>query len=702
MARVGIAALQSLCAGGVLGAVLLMTCAGVSPAVAAAPLVGGPDRADSSAILGPQKSPHAGWLNATLIAVRAQNFYALTREELTLVLQQVESERRVERARWVLAVSMLLILFVVTALLLAVLYRRQARALADQQQAAFEARKLKIAVDQSPASIVITDCDGVIEYANRTCIENTGYSSAELLGQNPRVLQSGRTPKAVYADLWATILAGRTWQGRLVNRRKDGSEYVERVLINPVLDEQDQPIRFIAVKEDVTEREQLDQRLKSLQRYDSLTGLANRFAFFEALDQRLQGVVSGRRRQPLMLVNINRFRAFNSAHGHETGDRLLQLLARRLTDHAPEDALVARIGPDEFGILPPLEDIRGHDAVSRQEVLWIQRIQRALREPYLIENRTRTAGAAIGIAYWDQPSPTGAPSRSGDFMQMADAALRAAKDNGDGQVAFFDAESSREAQQAFRLEQDLSRALARGELHIALQAQVTPDGELAGAEALCRWRHPALGDIAPARFIPLAEDSGHIVPIGYWVLEQALDVLATLQTHNPRLSISVNISPVQIRRGDFVDAVQRRLAERSVRPAGLILEITERVFLSDPDLALARLQALRKLGVGIAIDDFGTGYSSLSYLKRLPVTELKIDREFIAGLPHDQADAALVKIILAAASQLKLRVVAEGVETQAQAQCFTGLPYVLLQGYLYDRPTPAKDWQNKWLRPTEP
>lgn len=578
----------------------------------------------------------------------------------------------------------------------ALLLRR--RGLMAIRQATFEARKLKIAVDQSPASILITDCDGVIEYANRTCIDNSGYSAEELIGQSPSMMQSGSTPRQVYADLWATIRAGRTWQGRIVNRRKDGSEYVERVLINPVLDVNDQPIRFIAVKEDITEREALDARLQSLERFDALTGLANRFAFFEALEARLPEVVANRTRQALMLINIDRFRAFNAAHGHDAGDRLLQLMAARLADQAPSGALVARLGPDEFAVLPPLEWVGSGHTPARAQVRWIRRIQRALRENYLIEGRTRSAGVYMGVALCDRVGRASEqPCRPGEFMQMADSALRTAKANGDGQVAFYDADSSREAQAAFRLEQDLAQALSREQLYVVLQAKVATDGRLTGAELLLRWRHPVHGEIAPDRFIPLAEDSGHIVPIGYWVLERALEVLERLQAHDPALSVSVNISPLQIRRGDFVDGVKRRLAGRPINPAGLVLEITERVFLDDPDLALERLCALRELGLGISIDDFGTGYSSLSYLKRLPVTELKIDREFIAGLPHDEADCALVRIILSAANQLKLQVVAEGVESEDQAGFFAGLDNMQLQGYWFDRPATVERWWENWV-----
>lgn len=604
-----------------------------------------------------------------------------------------QRERHIFLQRWFLAG----LAAVITVLGFALWGRRQA--LSVMQRSSFEARKLQIAVDQSPASIVITDREGIIEYANRTCIANTGYTREELIGQNPRMLQSGRMPKEMYVDLWAKITAGRTWQGRLVNRRKDGSEYVEWALINPVLDENDQPIRFIAVKEDITEREQLEQRLQSLEHYDALTGLANRYAFLGALEQRLEQILPQLSRQPMALVNVDRFHAFNATHGHEAADRLLQLVARRLVEHAPEQTLVARIGPDEFAVLPPLEPIRDVQSMGQKELQWIQRIQRALREGWLIDGQSRQASASIGVAFCDQSCQPEDHCRPGDFMRMADSALHAAKTRGGGQLAFFDAEASVQVQEALRLEEDLVEAIERGELHLAIQSQVWPDGRLVGAEVLLRWRHGRLGDISPGRFIPLAEDSGQIVPIGFWVLEQAVGVLESLQAHDPALTLSVNISPMQIRRPDFVAGIEKLFGQSQAQPSGLVLEITESVFMEEPELARTRLQALRELGVGISIDDFGTGYSSLTYLKRLPVTELKIDQSFIAGLPHDEADAALVNIILSAADQLELRVVAEGVETAEQATYFDRRSNVVLQGYFYNHPVPVVDWIDQWLKP---
>lgn len=558
------------------------------------------------------------------------------------------------------------------------------------------ARKLDVAVDQSPASIVITDGNGNIEYVNQTCLDSSGYSREELLGQNTRIFQSDRTPRAVYADLWATISAGRTWQGRLINRRKDKSEFVEWASIRPVLDEHARPICFIAIKEDITERERLTERLRALERYDPLTGLANRVAFFQALEQRLARHAPQDTRQWLALVNLDRFHAFNEAHGHDAADRLLQMVAQRLTEQARAGTLVARIGPDEFAVLPPSQPLVRAASTERSELQWVQRIQRALREPFVIDSRSLVAGASVGVASCDQHQADSSPLRPGDFLRMTDSALHAAKAQGGGKVGFFDAEASLQAQEAFRLEQDLALAMDHDQLRLAIQAQVGTNGRLVGAEALLRWHHPTLGDISPGRFIALAEDNGMIVPIGFWVLQRALDVLARLQAMDPALTLSVNVSPVQIRDPGFLDGVATLLASSDVVASGLILEITESVFMANPELAQKRLQALRDLGVGIAIDDFGTGYSSLSYLKRLPVTELKIDQSFVSGLPQDLADFALVRIIISAARQLDFRVVAEGVETRDQAECFAGFSEVHLQGYLFDRPADVEDWLAKW------
>jgi diguanylate cyclase (GGDEF)-like protein/PAS domain S-box-containing protein len=620
------------------------------------------------------------------------------REELEALVDQSLQEVVAERERRILLDTWLIGILLLALLVLVVAYFSRQRGIKQLQDKTFEAHKLEIAVDQSPASIVITDRQGTIEYVNQTCVDNSGYSRDDLIGANPRVLQSGKTPKEVYVNLWGTISAGKTWEGRLVNKRKDGSEYVERVLINPVLDEHRAPVRFIAVKEDVTEREQLTDRLRSLERYDALTGLANRFAFFSELDERLPNVRKGLGRQTVALINLDRFHAFNEAHGHEAGDRLLQKVARRLSEHLPDDTLIARLGPDEFALLPPLDASVGQNTASGPETRQLQRIHRLFNEAFVVGSRSYAIHASIGVAVCDRIVGDPDLFRAGDFMRMVDSAMHSAKAKGGGQLAFFDEELSAEVQRAIKLEQDFSRAIERGELRLALQAQVDDQGRLRGVEALLRWRHASLGDISPARFIPIAEETGLIIPVGQWVLAEGMRLLSDIQRQQPSVSLSVNISPLQIRHPGFLSEVQSLIAKTGIDPKGLVLEITESVFLSEPELAQSRLEALRKMGVGLAIDDFGTGYSSLSYLKRLPVTELKIDQSFVAGLPSDAADVALVNIILSAARQLGLQVVAEGVETEAQAAFFSESPDVSFQGYFFDRPRDADAWMEQWIQ----
>lgn len=555
--------------------------------------------------------------------------------------------------------------------------------------------KLNLAIQQSQSRIVITDGDGTIEFVNDACVNNSGYTREEILGANPRVFQSGSTDKAVYVELWATVGAGKCWQGRLVNRRKDGSEYVEWASISPIVDENNQTIGLLGVKEDITERERLTKQLHSLERFDALTGLANRVAFFEALEARLLHLKSQTSRQSLALINIDRFSGFNARYGHEAGDRLLQHVAQTLAIDAPKDALIARLGPDEFAVLPSLENC----LADHQAVRWLGNFQRKLHQGWTRNGQLYVVDVSVGVALFDQRCQSGGhPCRPSDVMRMADAALRSAKVKGEEQVVFFDTDVALKEQETLQLQNDLSTAIERGEMYLALQAQVHGDGTLAGAEALLRWRHNTLGGISPGRFIPLAEDSGEIVSIGHWVLKQALAVLASLQMHDPGLTMSVNISALQIQRAAFVDEVNHLLEETQVIPSGLILEITERVFLDDPELARERLEALRRLGVGISIDDFGTGYSSLTYLKYLPVSELKVDQSFVGGLPDDEADAALVTIILSAAHHLHLRTVVEGVETAEQAKYFTPFSDVLLQGYFYDRPSCVEHWMEKWVK----
>lgn len=618
-------------------------------------------------------------------------------QDLERLLDQASGELLAQREQQIRLQRGLMAVFLAVFIVVLVGYRGRAKALADLKSTAFEAEKLGVAVDQSPASIVITSCDGQIEYVNQTCVQNSGYSREELLGQNPRKMQSGKTPRETYTDLWATISSGKTWEGRLINRRKDGSEYTEWAMIRPVLDQQGRPIRFIAVKDDITERERLAERLKSLERYDPLTGIANRFAFFEALEERLRLLGDRQSQQPLALINIDRFNSLNDLHGHDTGDRALQIMAQRLLTSAPAEALVARLGSDEFAVLPSLESIPKSSPVVPDSLRWVHRIQRVVNEPFTLDNQTLSLGASIGVAYCSSPSTEQEGHRPGDIMRMADWALKTAKAKGGRQMAFFDAQASEQAQEALRLDQDLERAIERDQLWVALQAQVRLDGSLGGVEVLLRWRHDVLGQISPCRFIPMAEENGQIIPIGRWVLQRALTILKRLQDRDPSISLSVNISPVQIRNPQFLTDVRHLLEGAGVDPKGLVLEITESVFLADPEMARSRLKALRELGVGISIDDFGTGYSSLSYLKRLPVTELKIDQSFVRGLPHDPDDIALVRVILAAARQLNLRVVVEGVETAEQAEFFAGTSDVMLQGYLFDRPIEVDAWSERWM-----
>ena len=618
------------------------------------------------------------------------------RRQLEGMLNETQQSLIQASERWVALQRWLLTGLAVLVLLLFWAYWNRSRMLQALARESFSARKLEVAVDHSPASIVIADRDGTIEYVNQTCVRNTGYSREELLGQNPRMLQSGRTAQETYVDLWTTITAGKTWEGRLVNRRKDGSDIVEWVLINPIVDEHEQPVRFIAVKEDITEREQLAERLRALERYDALTGLANRFAFFDQLKQNLHQLGESPKQQLLVVINIDRFHGFNELHGHELGDRLLQALARQVVKHVPPDALVARLGADELAILPLIESMSGSEEVGLEHLPWLPRLQRAMHSPLNVQNRSHGIRTSIGVAccdtrYWHEHG-----CLPGDFMRMADSALKSAKASGGGRIAFFDAEASEQTLQSLLLEQGLAQALERNQLSLALQAQVAIDGSLIGVEALLRWHHHDLGPVSPGLFIPLAEETGQIIPIGRWVLEQAVTLLARLQQHDPKLTVSVNISPIQMREPGFVSEVCSLLNRSPVHPGGLVLEITESVFLSDPERARVQLEALRALGVGISIDDFGTGYSSLSYLKRLPVTELKIDQSFVSGLPDDAADKALINIIDAAAQQFQLRVVAEGVETQKHADFFRDKPDIILQGYWFDKPSEIHSWMRKW------
>jgi len=562
----------------------------------------------------------------------------------------------------------------------------------ERKRSDHEIRKLSQAVEQSPDSVLITDLDGRIEYVNEAFLTHTGYTREEIQGENPRLLQSGLTPSETYESMWASLQRGETWRGELINQRKNGSEMVEFVTIAPVRDTTGNVSHYLAIKQDISDKKQAAAQIHRLSYFDSLTGLPNRTLLMDRLEQ---ACTSGRHlhyQEAILLLNIDRFKLINDAHSLVTGDALLRAFANRVSGLLREGDTIARVAGDEFAILLP-DPSRGQGQANRRALSVAEKIHQQLQQPIIIEGEIFSVTTSIGITTF----PEKAHETPANIMRRADTALHRAKAAGGKQSAFFEIGMGEEAERSFRIERELRHGIAAGELRLFLQPQVNAKREMVGAEVLVRWEHPSQGLMPPAMFIPIAEESDLIIELGAWVLTESCRLIARQAQLSKPIRLSVNLSPRHFRQGNFVSWIKQMLSATGADPTSLTLEITEGLVIDNIDDVVSKMNALSDLGIHFSVDDFGTGYSSLAYLKRLPIQELKIDRTFVQDAPNDPNDAALVETILAVASHMHLKVVAEGVETEEQAAFLNARGNVIHQGYLFGKPGPADEWINRWF-----
>ncbi len=553
----------------------------------------------------------------------------------------------------------------------------------ERQRAEGELRKLSLAVEQSPASVIITDRDGRIDYVNPNFVKVTGYSPEEVAGRSLELLHSGYDSGAQLADLWRSVRAGRTWRGEVHSRRKNGELFWEEASISPIIGADGEITHLLVVNEDLTARKQYEMRLLRQAHYDHLTGLPNRTLALDRLSRALARNNDQGKLVAVMFLDLDNFKIVNDTMGHAAGDQLLKASANRLLHTIRESDTVARLGGDEFlfviGNLDALVDVENA----------ARRVLDCFAEPLSIQGREIFVTASLGI--------TIAPSDSIEpqvLLRNADAAMYRAKATGRDAYQFFTPAMNEHAVARLQLESNLRQALARRELRLEFQPLVdTDDEQIVGAEALLRWRNPHLGRVSPQDFIPVAEDTGLIVPIGEWVLESACRQAKNWsQLHGRALRVAVNISARQLRPdAGLVDAVRSALERSGLPASSLELEVTEGVLLDDHATAATILGRLHYMGVRLAIDDFGTGYSSLRYLREFPFDVLKIDRSFVQDLDGLDDNSPLLRAIIAMAGGLELEVVGEGVETAGQLAALRRMGCRLVQGYLYKRPLPARE-----------
>ncbi len=532
--------------------------------------------------------------------------------------------------------------------------------------------------------VIISDAQNRIIAVNRAFTEITGYSAEEARGNTPRLLRSERHDETFYRKLWESIRDDGHWQGEIWNRRKSGEVYPEWLSANAVRDAAGNVTHYVGVFSDISMVKQSEERLDHLAHHDALTGLPNRLLINARLEHALQRAHRSGRRVAVLFMDLDRFKTINDSLGHPAGDELLRTVAGRLSAAVREADTVGRLGGDEFTII--LEGLEhGEDAR-----LIARKVLDKLVEPLFLGGREVFVTTSIGISLY--------PNDGQDvhnLLKNADTAMYRAKHQGRNNYQFYTSSMTTEASERLALETELRHALERNEFRLVYQPQLDlRTGAIVGAEALVRWAHPELGVVLPDRFIGVAEEIGQIVALGAWVLRTACAQQVAWEREGPgRLRMSVNLSGRQFQDRGLIPMVASALEETGIDPDYLELELTESYLMDSPEETIRTLGALKAMGVHLALDDFGVAYSSLSYLKRFPLDKLKIDRSFVCDIPGDSDDVAIVSTIIAMAGNLKLRVLAEGVETADQMAFLEAGGCDEFQGYYFSRPVPAEDFQ---------
>ncbi|TAJ77552.1 MAG: EAL domain-containing protein [Gallionellaceae bacterium] len=541
----------------------------------------------------------------------------------------------------------------------------------------------------SYSGVLITDADGKIIEVNPAFTRITGYPLDEVRGKNPHVLSSGQHDHFFFQEMWDDIENNGHWQGEIWNRRKNGEIFPEWLSINPVRDKNGQPTNYVGMFSDISQRKEAEAKIHQLAFYDPLTQLPNRRLLLAHLPQTFSASVRTGSYGAVMLFDIDHFKTLNDTKGHEVGDLLLVEVAKRLNACIRNGDMVVRLGGDEFIVV--LETLSPNPAEAATKAGQIaEKMRDALNQPFALQEYTHFTTPSIGVVLF-----RGHQDTVDNLLKYADTAMYQAKTSGRNAIRFYDPAMQAAIEARADLEGALRQALKQDQFRLHYQIQMDSLRRPTGAEVLLRWEHPGRGLVSPLQFIPLAEETGLIVPIGLWVLKVACTQLKKWQDDVAlrNLSLAVNVSAKQLRQADFVAQVQRTLQETGARPACLKLELTESTVLENVDDTIAKMRELKLHGVSFSMDDFGTGYSSLQYLKRLPLDQLKIDQSFVRDLATDPNDAAIVQAIIAMSQALGLNVIAEGVETETQREFLDQHGCHNFQGYLFGKPLPLAQFE---------
>ncbi|WP_052063508.1 putative bifunctional diguanylate cyclase/phosphodiesterase [Nitrincola sp. A-D6] len=548
---------------------------------------------------------------------------------------------------------------------------REVNALEIQQRLA------KRVFDNTIEGIFVTDAFARILQVNRAFTEVTGYSAEEALGKTPRLLRSNHHDAAFYEKLWAEVALSGSWQGEIWNRRKDGSVYLQWLSINCLKNSRDETEYYVAVFHDLSELRAREAEIEYLVNHDPLTGLGNRSQFRDRIEQGIRGGAGSHSRMAVIKIDLGEIQLINDSLGHACSDFLIKEAGSRLKDLMSRRDSLVRLGADEFGVV--VSDVRQMLDIS--QMAFDLKVQ--LQAPFIIGGETLYMNPSMGISFYPDDA-----DNVEDLLRCARTALQEAKATGRNTFCFYNQDMSIQSRDRLVLEQALREAVLGNGLSLNFQPKVLLEtGKIYAAEVLVRWRHPVLGFISPAVFIPIAERSGLIAELGNWVMQETCRQLAIMKTAGLTVPpVAINLSVYELERPGFAKHLMDPVIKFGLDPGLFEFEVTETGLMSREEAVIDSLKQLRDAGFKVALDDFGTGYSSLSYLRKLPLSTLKIDMAFVTDMTTDKVAASIVKTVIALADSLELEVIAEGVETTEQQMMLLDLGCSKAQGFLFYKP----------------